>query len=269
MAGQRWMVLVVAAGFLAPTGCLNCSHHGYDIARHSGPECEVPSCQRNAVYVFAMSSLNPVSIVALDDLREQLNRQGFSKVATGQTIHAGWMAREMNRIHEEEPEAAFVIVGFESAAPVAARLAERSISEGMPVAGVVVITSGDSSSIVLPRIRTLAIGSAIESGIVESVEAVPVPNVASYGLATDSRTVEAIGRMLRDAAVSIPMPEIAEPSAWSYPFAPPMRPEGNSARDPNWVFMFDQGARAVRAPAQPTSAAVAQPANPVQHGLNR
>lgn len=269
MAGQRWMILGVAAIFLASSGCLSCSHHGYDLARHSGPECDVPSCQRNGVYVFAMSSLNPVSIVALDDLREQLNRQGYSKIATGQTIHAGWMAHEMHRIHEEEPEAVFVILGFESAVPAAARLTERSISEGLPVAGVAVIASEDINTITLPRIRTLAIGRTVEPANAENLESVPVPNVASYGLATDSRTIEAIGRMLTDTAVSIPMPEIVESAAWSYPFAPPMRPEVDSARDPNWVFMFDQGARAAKPPAQPTSAAQARPANPVQYGSIR
>ena len=115
----------VAAILMTASGCMMCGYSGYHHARQAGPECELPVCQRNGVYVFAMGSLNPISVVALDGLRAHLNRQGYAKVATGQTIHAGWMNREMRRIRDAEPEAHFIVIRFESAGPVAVRLAER------------------------------------------------------------------------------------------------------------------------------------------------
>lgn len=258
MARQRGLLLAIAAILLGSTGCLSCGHHCHQYARTAGPENDIPTVQRNGVYVFAMSSLNPVSMVALDTLREQLSQQGYAKVATGQTIHALWMASEMRRIHEDEPDAVFVVMGFESAASAASRLAEKAQAEGLPVAGVVVITSGETSATASPHIRTLAIGpGSSESGHLESV---PVTDVASFGLATDTRTVQAIGRLLGDAAGTVPLPAVEEKSAWEYRHAPPMRPEGDPARDPNWVFLFDQGPRAAPSTGHTEPSAPSAPA---------
>ena len=140
MTRQRWVFAGIAAILLAGSGCVSCGHRGYQLARVAGTSCELPACQRNQVHVFAMSGLNPISVMALDGLAEELHRQGFAKVATGQTIHAGWMAREMRRIRNDESDAVFVVVGFESRA-AAVRLAEKAAAEGLPVSGVVVIDS--------------------------------------------------------------------------------------------------------------------------------
>ena len=175
---------------------MTCCHNGYHLARSGRPECELPTCQRNDVYVFAISSLNPISVVALDGLREQLNRQGFAKVATGQTIHAGWMAREMRRIHEAEPDAISSSSASSRAAP---RRSPWPISgrEGVPVGGVVVIATEASA----PTSRH---GSArARPGQVEDLRqasAESVPNVATYGLATEHAPVEAVGNLLKDVA---------------------------------------------------------------------
>ena len=137
MIGKRWLVAGVVAILLVGSGCVSCGNKGFAAAREVGPECELPACQRNQVYVFAVSGMNPAGIVALDTLREELNRQGFAKVGTGQPVHAWWMAREMRRIRAQEPEAVFVLLGSESGAAVAAKLAERAAADGLPVAAVV------------------------------------------------------------------------------------------------------------------------------------
>lgn len=254
MTGQRWLLASVAAMVLASSGCMTCCHDGYHLAREVGPECELPTCQRNDVYVFAISSLNPISMVALDGLREQLNRQGFAKVSTGQTIHSGWMAREMRRIRNTEPEAVFVIVGFESGRASAVALADRVAAEGIPVSGVVVIGTEGAVPASKQGLRVLALGK-VEDLASASAEAAPVENVASYGLATDARTVEAVGNLLKEIASTMPVPVVTEAAEWSYPHAPPMRETGDPARDPEWSFLFDQYAAATQRPAAPTPAA--------------
>jgi hypothetical protein len=250
MTGQRWLLANVAAIVLASSGCMTCCHDGYHLAREVGPECELPTCQRNDVYVFAISSLNPISIVALDGLREQLNRQGFAKVATGQTIHTGWMAREMRRIRDTEPDAIFVIVGFESGRPAAVALADKVAAQGIPVSGVIVIGTEGTAPPSRQGLRVLALGK-VEEMATANAEPVPVGNVASYGLATDARTVEAVGNLLKEIASTAPISVVAEVAEWSYPHAPPMREVGDPARDPEWSFLFDQYAAATQPPATP------------------
>jgi hypothetical protein len=241
-------------------------HTGYHLAREAGPECELPAAQRSSVYVFAMSSLNPVSVVALDGLRAQLNRQGYAKVASGQTIHAGWMHREMRRIQSEEPDAQFVVIGFESAGPVAVRLAERVASEGLAVGGVVVIDSSGSPPPQSAMVRVVAVGASESGGAVESAAA---PNVASHGLAADERTIEAIAGLLNEVASAVPIVPAVETAEWIYPHAPPMRAMGDPGLHPHWAFLFDPEAPVVVAPpvaAPPAAPAVPlAPTQPIRH----
>jgi len=265
---QNGWIAGIAAVLVAANGCMTCGHSGYQYAREAGPECELPVCQRNGVYVFAMSSLNPVSVFALDGLREQLNRQGFAKVATGQTIHSGWMHREMRRIRDAEPEAQFIVVGFESAAPAAVRLAERSAAEGLAVGGVVVINSSSMPPPQSSTVRVLAIGAWDAAGA-QALGSESAPNVATYGLATDQRTVEAVGRLMSEVAQVVPIPPTTDVAEWTYPHAPPMREQGDPALAPEWSFLFDEYiASAPRPPASnpPLPALLpGTPTVPIQH----
>lgn len=261
MTRRRWALAGVVAILLAGSGCVSCGHRGYRVAREVGAECELPACQRNHVYVFAVSSLNPVSVMALDALAEELNRRGFAKVATGQTVHTGWMAREMRRIHKDEPDAVFVVLGFESGTPAAVRLAEKAQAEGLPVGGLVVIDSEGKTPPPASAVRTLAIGNVQGMPSSESVESVVVPDAATYGLATDSRTVKATARLLGDLAAAVPMPVVVEAAEWDYPHAPPMRPAGDPSKAPEWTFLFDQFARVNRPAPTPTPAAPVQSAS--------
>lgn len=269
MAGQRWVLAGIAAALLAGSGCVACGHRGYDIARTAGTACDLPACQRNQVHVFAMSSLNPVSMMALDGLAQELNQQGFAKVATGQTIHVGWMAREMRRIHEDEPEAVFVVVGFESAGPVAVRLAEKMAGEGLAIGGLVVIDSEGTTAAPLTAIRTLAIGKTEGITTSDTVETVAVSDAASYGLATDSRTTSAMGKLLTDLASAVPVPTVVEVTQWDYPQAPPMRVTGDPSRSPEWMFLFDSRPGAKAVPATSDSSPVILPVSTTQRGTGR
>jgi hypothetical protein len=193
-----------------------------------------------------MSSLNPISMIALEGMRERLNRTGFSKVATGQSIHSLWMSWEMRRIRAAEPEAVFVVVGFESAGPVAVRLAERSAAEGLPIGAVVLLDSEGTTSAPGFGIRTLAVGNVQGLPASGAVDSVVLPDVSTFGLATDDRAIKAIGNVLADLASSVPVPYVIERSEWSYPHAPPMRPAGDPSRHPEWSMLFDDAARTVR-----------------------
>lgn len=266
MIGQWGRFAVVAMILAAGPGCMICGHSGYHHARQAGPECELPVCQRAGVYVFAMSSLNPISVVALDGLREQLNRQGYAKVATGQTIHAGWMHREMRRIRDVEPEAQFIVIGFESAGPVAVRLAERAASEGLAVGAAVVIDSSGNPPPQSASVRVLAIGEWDGAGTVDSASA---PDVATHGLATDSHTIEAVGGLLNEVAGLIPIAPTTEVAEWTYPHAPPLRAMVDPALAPEWSFLFDPDAPVVTAPPAHAPPAVpalpAAPTQPIRH----
>jgi hypothetical protein len=239
MKAQRGLIMSAVATLFLGTGCFSCGHQGYGLARDAAVLCDLPSCQRNQVYLFAMSGVNPISMLALDSLREQVNRNGFAKVATGQTIHASWMAREMQRIHSEDPQAVFVVLGYESAAPAAQRLSEQAQALGLPVGGLVVITTDAQADMHSSEGRTLLISSSPPCFSSPLVELTLVPEVTSFGLASHARTIAAITNLLSDLAAAMPIVVVEEVTGWEYPHAPPMRAMGDPSRNPDWLYLFD------------------------------
>jgi hypothetical protein len=269
MTGKRWLVAGVVAILLAGSGCVSCGNKSFALAREVGPECEQPTCQRNHVYVFAICGMNPAGIVALDKLREELNRQGFAKVGTGQAVHAWWMAREMRRIRAQEPDAVFVLLGSESGAPVAAKLAERAAADGLPVAAVVYLDADGAVAIppVAFGVRTLAVGG-FSPGRPFGVESVEVA-AGTFDLPSDTRTVAVVAQVLNEIAQTTTAPLVEHVTAWWYRDAPPARPVVDPGRDPQWAFLFDQPGDVPLAIGQGSPVIVAKPTQPTYTSVAR
>lgn len=268
MTGQRWLIAGILASLMAGSGCVSCGSKGFGLARDAGPTCDLPECQRNQMYIFAVGGLNPAGAMALDSLRLKLNEQGFAKVASGQTIHTWWMTREMRRIHAEEPEAVFVIVGAESGGSSAAKLAEKALTEGLPVGAVVLLDAEGRTPASPPGVRTLTVGG-FGGATTAGTESVVVPDVGRYGLLTDPRTIEAVARVLNEVAATIPLPATQVVAEWSYPHAPEMRPLVEMNTNPEWAFLFDEPGGATRAITDPLPIFATKPTAGTQTSARR
>jgi hypothetical protein len=256
MGGQRWLVAGVVAILLGASGCVSCGSKGYGLAYEAGPNCDLPECQRNQVYVFAVAGLNPAAAIALDDLRLKLNEKGFAKVATGQVVYADWMAGEMRRIHAEQPDAVFVVVGVNSAGSTAAKLVQKATADGVPVSAVVFLDADGKTPLSGLGVRTLLVGPGVMAG----VESVVIPDASGYTLLTDPRTVDAVTRVLSDAAAGVALPADPGITEWSYPHAPEMRPTVDMGKSVEWAYLFDQPGNTIRPIDQPLPVAVSRPA---------
>ncbi len=218
MSGRHGLIASVVGILLAGSGCVSCGGNGYGAARQAGPDCEALTCQRNQVYVFAMCGVNPLEMIALDTFRDQLNAKGYSKVATGQIVHAIWMASEIKRIRTEEPNAAIVIVGVEGGASTAVRLAEKVGANGSAVAGVVVFDrrGGNRSTTNGQRFLT----------------------IANHAISADE-SVALVADLLNEVAHTTVQPAVVEMTSWDYEFAPEPRPLTDPGHNPEWAFLFD------------------------------
>jgi len=220
MSRRHGLLAGVVGILLMGSGCVSCGATGYGLAREAAPECEAECCQRNHVYVFAVSGVNPLEIMALDTFREQLNRKGYAKVATGQTIHAIWMAGEMRRIRASEPDAAFVLVGTTGAATTTRWLAKKLAADGGNVAGVVLFNRrGDSNS-------------TIDGTRFFTITDKPVSSDESVAVVT---------QLLNEVAATTARPIVIEMMESDYPHAPEPRPLIGPGDSPEWAFLFDQG----------------------------
>ena len=239
MKGKTWLLAVVAIVILTGPGCICCGNGSYSAAREVGADCTEPTSQRNQVYLFAVGGMNPASVAALGSLREELNRQGFAKVGTGQVVHEWWMARQMREIHSQEPEAVFVVLGSDSGCPTAARLAEKARSQGLPLAAVVFLDAEGSATVGNPAfsVRTVALGRVVTRPF--GVESVDLPDAGTYTLPTDPRVVAAVTQVLTEVAQATPPPTVEHVSDWWYQDAPPARPLVELRDDHRWAFLFD------------------------------
>jgi len=260
MSRQSGRALVLLAILAGSPGCVSCASHGYGLAVEAGPNCDVPEFQRNQTYIFAVSSLNPAGILALETLRTKLNEQGFAKVATGQVWHTPWMLAEMRRITATNPEAVFVILGCEAGSPKAVRLVENALAQNLPVAGVVLLDADGKTTAPRLGVRTLTVGSGYGSAATTGLESIVVPDVGRISLLTDARTVEAVTRLLNEVAMTIPVPSPVITTGWDYPQAPEDRPIIPIGSSLEWSYLFDQPGSRVTAIGDPLISTATRPA---------
>lgn len=125
---------LLVACLVASPGCLTLCPNALELP----PECvqacrELPCCSRGRVFVFLVDGFDPLDSCGVNCVRRSLIGLGFIKVYDGHFYHAGWFADEMRRLHAEEPDAHFVVVGFSTGADTARSLAESVAGDGITV----------------------------------------------------------------------------------------------------------------------------------------
>jgi hypothetical protein len=111
----RWRRLahaLVAAGLLGGAGCLGPANVLYPPPEQPQPCHLIPKCARDHVYVFLVHGVDPLDCADLTGLRDHVQDLGFGKTYYGKVYHAGYFGREIRRIHSEDAEARFVLVGY-------------------------------------------------------------------------------------------------------------------------------------------------------------
>src|SRR5262249_19089981 len=109
---QGWVILAIAAGLGGAPGCLSSQSALAPLPPKCVEACEtVPCACRGKVYVFLLNGFDPLGLEAAQ-VRTALVRAGFPRVYDGQFYHTVWFGDEMRRIHAEEPDARFAVVGI-------------------------------------------------------------------------------------------------------------------------------------------------------------
>jgi hypothetical protein len=240
MTAKRWLIPGIAVVLLAGSGCEACGGKGFALAYQAGPSCDVPLSQRNHVYVFAVGSTTPSGVTSLTTLCDEISKRGFAKVAYAQTIYTSWMAKEMSRIHGDDEDAVFVILGSEAGGPTAVKLAESAILDGLPVAAFVLLDAEGKTTVPNLGTHVMIVGSDFGLASSSQRESVALSEVGRYSLPTDPRTISAVARLLNDLAQRTPEPIREEVLGWSFPQAPAARPIINSGKAVDWAYLFDQ-----------------------------
>jgi hypothetical protein len=262
MNRRFWAVGAVLAIVLANTGCVTCCHDSYAKALHA-PDCELPPDCRSRVYVFLVHGVTPTTECGLSALRVKLAERGFAKVGEGELAGSFCIASEIKKIHKCEPEAKFVLVGYDLGGAAAVCLSRELLAKGIPVASVVLLDPMGPLPSDRCEIPTLLITSGTKTSTALHTHHVSVPDAKHHTLPAHPVTVESIVSLLSEIAAAEIEPLIDPVPAWSYKHAPEMRPFVPPTGT-EWDFLAEQGpplpidARAVQPlPAQPHTAAQA------------
>jgi hypothetical protein len=260
--------MAMAAG----SGCVSYLHSVRPPARELMEPCQaLPQYSRDHVYIFFIHGTDPANYANLSGLRDYVQALGFRKTYYGQLYHYWQFANEVQRIHKEDPEAHFVLVGFSFGANLV-----RSITHSVKEEGIVIdllVYMGGNTLDNIPEDQpenALAIVNILASGCIwngaqmDRAENLSVPDVWHFGSPTHPKTLETLARHLCEVAATIPVPDLpAQPPLPMEEQAPQPQPlpgTTTSSRQPEWDFL--KPASRLRLPQDPEASPEQKPQQP-------
>lgn len=209
---SRTSTAVLAAGltFAVAPGCTTCHHAAQEVSRSPEPAGlnGLPACQRDRVYVFLVSGNDPFGLGQLTGLRDRLNECGFAKVYCGRWLHGTAFEKEVRRIHSDDPDARFVVIGYSLGAAAADATAARLAADGVPLDGLVELAPVYlplSPPVPVPAARRVVlVPHGADPAIAPGAEAIHVPGVGHFSLPTHPTAVRTVLETLEAAAARVP-----------------------------------------------------------------
>jgi hypothetical protein len=254
MSGPRWAIGAFAATFVACTGCVSCDDKCYRKALENSAACEMPLQSRTQLYVYMIHGVTPTTDDGLEALRMKLCERGFAKSAVSELACAPLIACEIKKTLKCEPEAKFVLLGYDVGSAAAVSLARELTAKGVPVEAVVLLDPVGCQE--ASGVRTLVIsnGSAKDTGRASRRKPSPVSSAANdlvshvvvsdaghFKLPAHPGTVEAVTDLLTDIAARNYQDPGDSVTSWSYQHAPEMHRPAGGTHAPEWNFLADTG----------------------------
>ena len=187
----------------------------------AAPCTTLPPCSRDHVYIFLIHGLDPLNFANLSGVRDYIQGLGFHKTFYGQLYHAAYFKKEMHHIHETDPDAHFVLIGFSFGANMVRDMALEAKKAGIQIDLLVYLggntldnTPHDRPDNVGMVVNVLATGWIWNGTTFNDAENINLPDVWHFGSPTHRVTLEVLARDLAQVAAGVPAPPgpAAEPS---------------------------------------------------------
>ncbi len=216
----------------------------------------VPAPCRNRVHVFLIHGMDPLDLANLNGLTEYIQALGYIKTHYGQLYHLWEFKNELRRVHKEDPEARFVLIGFSFGANMVRQLANAVKDEGI-VIDLLVYLGGNTLENTPPNqpdhvvhiVNILAAGCIWNGAQMDRADNLHFTNVWHFGSPTHPGTRKVLARELAVVARRVPVEKVLPPPPPPSPGleeAPRPRPCGRSrhGRCPRWRPNGTSSARA-------------------------
>ena len=220
-----------------------------------------PFC-RHHVYVFFVNGIDPLACANFAGVREYVQSLGFIKTYYGQCYHGGTMAKEIGRLHTEDPNAHFALIGYGVGAKTVRSLADTLRYDGIFV-DLLVYFGGDG----LER-RPANVGRVVNfrtkegttaGELLEDAVNVTFSDVSSYGSPAHQFALETLAHELTTVAGTVPVIDRHTQSTVAPPPVP--APARTAAAPDEWDFLkFHTPNGETAAPPQQKKTAPKEPA---------
>jgi len=218
-----------------------------------------PGC-RNHCFLFFLHGCDPIDCIDLAGLVERLQDLGYIKTYEGECFHHGAFAKEIRRIHKEDPMARFVLLGDGKGARNARDLATVVGQDSITIDLLVSLNGGKMGDRRRPQnvlqVVNIQGKNADDPAPMASAVNFNLPDVREFGLATRPEVVHLILQELIMVASRVPVVEKAPPpNRFEEPTPKPIKAVPPGPRD-EWDFLLPA------VPATPQKPPTSRPPQP-------
>jgi hypothetical protein len=171
---------------------------------------QIPRYARAEVHVFLIEGGDPLELANLESVAEHMRGLGFGKVYRGHRKHVFAFYREMLCLKHEHPAARFVIIGYDSGAEMARRLAYFGSLEGLNIDSLIyldpafVCTTDTESANAPKQVEIYQSENPPEFTPTSEIVIRKIPS-SHIGLPTDPLTVQMLRERITQIAESVPL----------------------------------------------------------------
>ena len=260
MARQgRWLRILALAALTAGAGGCMSFFHPIDppLKEHLAQSACVPQEARNHVHIFFIHGMDPFDWANLSGVRDYLQSLGYIKTHYGQLYHVWQFKEDLRRVHREDPDARFVLIGFSFGANMVRNLANDANAEHIPIDLLIYLGGNtlkdcpeDKPENALHIVNILATGCIWNGDYLEGADNLNYGDVWHFGSPSYPKTLDVLAEELVKVAARVPV-VIREAPPWIpgedaptprplVPAKPPVRPTSGTS--------CDRGGRARKAP---------------------
>ncbi len=206
---MRFLLLLFAAFTATGSGCVRCRYTALAESQMPVERTAVSAPARSKVYLFLANGADLTEQGRITELQQKVICGGFPKVYHAQRFDRAWFRKELHRLHREDCNSRFIIIGYGTAADQVLELACCVSDEGIPLDCVGFIDPAGLNADLMYRapFRTILFRSHhwVLSPRLVTNEMVKVHNVGHYDIMPNPLTANAVIELMTESALRVPI----------------------------------------------------------------
>jgi hypothetical protein len=232
---RLWSTWLLAVGLGTAPGCLTCCHPVAAPPKEQTETCQAISLvNRKCVYTFLLNGTDALGCANLQGVQKYLFDLGFTRTYYGEACHNAYFRDEIRRISQAEPDARFVLVGYDVGAKAACNVAKWVQCNDVHFDLIVYIDPlmlDEATCHPENAAEVIDVESGHGTGL-DSLETVNVPDAGHFSVVTHSSTLCLLANQLTKIAGDATPPPPPEPVPVLEPTPTPMPPADEMAPTP-------------------------------------